>query len=74
MFSSYMSSWSNGFADTLNGTIDEKIGPFLEADTYTMEKILTNSGNYSGKQLIEGLIRNGVINYDVVNFARREKL
>ena len=54
----------------LKGTLEEKIEPYLEADTYTMEKILSNSGNYSGKQLIEGLIRNGVINYELVNFAR----
>lgn len=54
----------------LKGTLEEKVQPFIEADSYTMEKILSNSGNYSGKQLIEGLIRNDVINYDVVNFAR----
>ena len=54
----------------LKGTLEEKIEPYLEADTYTMEKILSNSGNYSGKQLIEGLIRNEVINYELVNFAR----
>ncbi len=54
----------------LKGTLEEKVQPFIEADSYTMEKIMSNSGNYSGKQLIDGLIRNGVINYDVVNFAR----
>lgn len=54
----------------LKGTLEEKIGPFIEADSYTMEKILSNSGNYSGRQLLEGLIRNEIINYDVVNFAR----
>ena len=54
----------------LKGTLEEKVQPFIEADTYTMEKILSNSGNYSGKQLMEGLVRNGIINYDVVNFAR----
>lgn len=35
-----------------------------------MEKILSNSGNFSSKQIIDGLIKNYVINYDVVNFAR----
>ena len=45
-------------------------GEIVTKDTYTMEKILSNSGNYSGKQLMEGLVRNGIINYDVVNFAR----
>lgn len=54
----------------LKGTLEEKIEPYLEADTYTMEKILSNSGNYSGKQLIEGLIRQNVIDYQLVNFAR----
>lgn len=54
----------------MKGTLEEKVEPFIEADSYTMEKILSNSGNYSGKQLIDGLIRNGIINYDVVNFAR----
>lgn len=54
----------------LKGTLEEKIEPYLEVDTYTMEKILSNSGNYSGKQLIEGLMRQDIIDYQLVNFAR----
>lgn len=54
----------------LKGTLDEKIEPYLEADTYTMEKILEKSSNYSCRSTIEGLIRNGIIRYELVNFAR----
>lgn len=54
----------------LKGTLEEKIEPYLEADTYTMEKILYNSGNNCCKQLIDGLIRQNVIDYQLVNFAR----
>ena len=54
----------------LKGTLEEKIEPYLAADSYTMEKILTNSGNYCGKQIIDGLIRQNVIDYQLVNFSR----
>ena len=54
----------------LKGTLAEKIEPYLEADTYTMEKILSNSGNYNAKQTIEGLIKQGIIDYQLVNFSR----
>lgn len=54
----------------LKGTLLEKIGPYLEADSYTMEKILNNSGNVGSKNIINSLIGNGYINYEVVNFAR----
>ena len=54
----------------LKGTLEEKIEPYLEADTHTMEKILEQSGNYSCRSTIEGLIRNGVIKYELVNFSR----
>lgn len=54
----------------LKGTLEEKIEPYLEADAHTMEKILNNSGNYCGKQIIDGLIRQKVIDYQLVNFAR----
>lgn len=54
----------------LKGTLDEKIEPYLEADTNTMEKILDISGNYSCKTTIMGLISNDVVRYELVNFAR----
>lgn len=54
----------------LKGTLEEKIEPYLEADTNTMLKILEKSGNYSCNSLVAGLIRNGVIRYELVNFAR----
>ena len=54
----------------LKGTLLEKIGPYLEADSYTMEKILNNSGNANSKQILGNLLNNGYINYEVVNFAR----
>ena len=54
----------------LKGTLEEKIEPYLDADTYTMQKILENSGNFGSKNIIDGLIRNGIIRYELVNFAR----
>ncbi len=60
-------SMSVGF---LKGTLEEKIEPYLEADTYTMMKILEKSGNSSSKQIIDNLIKNNIINYELVNFAR----
>ena len=54
----------------LKGTLEEKIEPYLDADTHTMEKILELSGNYSCRSTIMGLISNGVIKYELVNFAR----
>lgn len=54
----------------LKGTLEEKIEPYLEADTNTMVKILEKSGNFSCESTIAGLIRNGIIRYELVNFAR----
>lgn len=54
----------------LPGTYDEKIAPYLEADTYTMEKILTLSGNVGAKKIIDDLIKCGLIEFQLVNFAR----
>lgn len=54
----------------LKGTLEEKIEPYLEADTYTMMKILDKSGNYSTRQIIDNLIKSKIINYELVNFAR----
>lgn len=45
----------------LPGSYEEKMLPFITADSNTMETILEDSGNYSCKSTIQGLIRNGVI-------------
>ena len=54
----------------LKGTIDEKIAPFLEADSYTIEKILKNSGNSNAKIITESLINTNKIEFKLCNFAR----
>lgn len=54
----------------LKGSLFEKISPYIDADTYTMEKILHNSGNACAKQIIGQLLNNGYVNFEVVNFAR----
>lgn len=54
----------------LKGTYEDKIRPYLEADTYTMEKIMKNSGNGSPSDSVRVLINGGYINYQLVNFAR----
>lgn len=55
----------------LKGSIDDKMHPYIEADKYTMSKILDNSNNYlKGKDIIEYLVQNDKINFELVNFAR----
>lgn len=54
----------------LKGTRDEKLEPFLEADSCTMEKILKNSGNSNSKMIVSDLISSGRIEFKLVNFAR----
>lgn len=54
----------------LKGTLEEKLAPYLEADTYTMEKILKESGNACSKGIVNDLIKGGYIEYQLVNFAR----
>ena len=54
----------------LKGTRDEKLEPFLEADSCTMEKILKNSGNSNPKMIVSDLISSGRIEFKLVNFAR----
>ena len=54
----------------LKGTLEEKLAPYLEADTYTMEKILSESGNLGAKGIVNDLIRKGRVEYQLVNFAR----
>jgi phosphate starvation-inducible PhoH-like protein len=54
----------------LKGTYEDKIRPYLEADTYTMEKIMKNSGNGMPIDNVRTLISHGYIDYQLVNFAR----
>jgi len=54
----------------LKGTYEDKIRPYLEADTYTMEKIMKNSGNGAPTDAVRGLINSSYIDYQLVNFAR----
>lgn len=55
----------------LKGSIDDKIYPYIEADKYTMAKILDNSNNnLKGKEIVDSLIQNEKINFELVNFAR----
>lgn len=54
----------------LKGSYEDKIRPYLEADTYTMEKILKNSGNNIPSETVKTLISQGYIDYQLVNFAR----
>jgi phosphate starvation-inducible PhoH-like protein len=54
----------------LKGTLLEKMFPYLEADRYTMEKILRNSGNPFAKSIVDNLEQQGLIEFELVNFAR----
>ena len=54
----------------LPGTYEDKIAPYLEADSYTMEKILSLSGNQCPKDIVKTLIKLGLIEFQLVNFAR----
>lgn len=54
----------------LPGTYNEKISPYLEADTYTMEKILNLSGNIDSKKIVQNMVKCELIDYQLVNFAR----
>lgn len=54
----------------LKGDKNEKLEPFLEADSCTMEKILKNSGNTMPKSVVTDLIASGRIEFKLVNFAR----
>lgn len=54
----------------LPGSYDEKIAPYLEADTYTMEKILNLSSNVGSHKIISDLIKCNMIEFQLVNFAR----
>ena len=44
--------------------------PYLEADKYTMEKILKTSGNVFPKGIVDSLVQRNLIDFELVNFAR----
>ncbi len=55
----------------LKGTKEEKIQPYLDADFYTMEKIINDSNNeVSGKQIVGDLVKNGKIIGECISFMR----
>lgn len=53
----------------LPGSVEEKTEPFTEAPRYTIEKILSMSG-HNGKELLERLIKAGVIEIKCISFLR----
>lgn len=54
----------------LRGTLEEKTQVYQEADKFTMNKILKQSGNENPDKIITGLNNNKSIRYELVNFAR----
>lgn len=54
----------------LPGSYEDKIAPYLDADSYTIEKILSISGNINPKEIIKTLFKTGLIEFQLVNFAR----
>lgn len=58
----------------LKGDYDEKIGPFIEADKETMKKILKKSGNSSYNEIVDFLIKEGKIDFQIVNYIRGKSI
>lgn len=54
----------------LPGTIDEKTYPFQLATRSTLEKILKISGNISYKEIAQQLINSGLIEFELLSYAR----
>lgn len=54
----------------LKGTYEDKIFPYVEADRLTMTKILEQSGNAQPEKIVDGLIRNNVIQHRILNYVR----
>ena len=54
----------------LKGTLEEKIDPYCEADRYTMTKILEESGTTMARKIVDGLIKNNIIQHKIISFAR----
>ena len=60
-------SLSLGF---LKGDYNAKIEPYTVADTYSMTKILDNSGNENSDKIVKRLFEKKMVIYELVNFAR----
>lgn len=55
----------------LKGDLEQKMHPYIEADKYTMNKILDNSGNSTkGKDIVDHMVQSDKISFELVNFAR----
>lgn len=54
----------------LPGTASDKIQPFLDALEFTLEKVLTESGNMSARRIIEDMMKVGMISEEPVSFLR----
>lgn len=57
----------------LKGTKEEKIMPYLDADFYTIEKILNSSGN-NGKEVLNKLIKCDIIVGEPIGYMRGKTL
>lgn len=58
----------------LPGDLSQKMSPYLEADKETMQAILEDSGNAMPNRIIDGLIRNHVIDHKAINFCRGKSI
>ena len=54
----------------LPGSIEEKIKPFQIATISTLEKIMKLSGNISYKEIVSQLINSGLIEFELLSYAR----
>jgi len=58
----------------LKGNYEDKISPFLEADIDTMKKILKKSGNVNYNDIINYFIKEGKIDFQIVNYIRGKSI
>lgn len=58
----------------LKGTLEDKIQPFYQADKETLTKILEQSGNCQSEKIVDGLLRNNVLQYRLLNFVRGQSI
>ena len=54
----------------LPGSVDEKIQPFLDAIEFTIQKILSESGNMGSKEILNTFLKNEIIQEEAVSFLR----
>ena len=52
----------------LKGDMQTKLAPYQDADTFTMEKILLNGGTENPTDVLNYLIKEGYIKWELVNF------